>query len=100
MPSPTQNRKPAAASDTSGGFSLDTLISNDVLDQAFTWLCGQRQDWPSHANVWAFRHHWPDEKARIQADLLTGTYQISLLSRTTLQSGRKSTSGRHAMPWS
>jgi hypothetical protein len=42
MPSPTQNRKPAAASDTSGGFSLDTLISNDVLDQAFTWLCGQR----------------------------------------------------------
>ena len=53
----------------------------------FAWLCRQRKTWPASADVWTFRRHWPAEKATLQRELRTGTYQMGLLTRTTLATG-------------
>jgi len=66
---------------------LQTLTSEAVLEEAYAWLCRQRTGWPDSANVWNFRRHWATEKARLQRELRNGTYQLGLLSRTTLSNG-------------
>ena len=38
-------------------------------------------------HVWNLRRHWSTEKAKLQRELSEGTYQIGLLSRTTLANG-------------
>jgi len=67
-----------------GGISVDALISDDLLDLAFNWLCQRRKDWPSSADAWRFRRNWFEEKARLREELLAGTYQVGLLDRVTL----------------
>lgn len=69
--------------------TLADLVTDAVLDTAYAWLCQQRRDWPADADVWRFRQHWPEEKARLQEELLVGTYQVGLLSRVTLQNGEE-----------
>ncbi|MDH5586535.1 MAG: hypothetical protein OEZ05_07880 [Nitrospirota bacterium] len=68
---------------------LQTLTSDAVLDDAFAWLCQQRKGWPDSADVWDFRRHWATEKASLQRELWDGTYQLGLLSRTTLANGEE-----------
>ncbi len=63
------------------------LASDAVLDAAFEWLCRRRRDYPADADVWSFRRDWPDEKSRIQADLLAGAFRFGLLDRITLADG-------------
>lgn len=65
--------------------SLMTRLTSDaILKKAFTWLCRQQRDWPTHADVWDLRRHWPWEKARLRNTLCEGTYQFGLLSRKRL----------------
>ncbi len=66
---------------------LSRLASDAVLDVAYGWLCHRRRDYPADADVWSFRHHWPVEKMRIQADLLAGDFRFGVLDRITLQDG-------------
>jgi len=63
------------------------LISDVVLDAAYDWLCRRRRDYPDHADVWDFRHHWPAGKARLQADLSAGDFRFGLLDRITKADG-------------
>ncbi len=55
---------------------LSHLTTDGVLDAVFAWLCNRRRDYPAHADVWGFRRHWPQEKMRIRAELLTGRYRF------------------------
>ena len=66
---------------------MQSLASDSVLEEAYAWLCRQRKTWPASADVWTFRRHWPAEKATLQRELRTGTYQMGLLTRTTLATG-------------
>ncbi len=66
---------------------LARLASDAVLDAAYGWLCHRRRDYRANADVWPFRRHWPDEKRRIQADLLAGKFRFGLLDRVTLADG-------------
>jgi len=65
------------------------LISDVVLDAAYDWLCRRRLDYPSHADVWDFRRHWPAEKARLQSDLSAGRFRFGLLDRITKAEGEE-----------
>ncbi len=51
------------------------------------WLCQPRRDWPAVADVWRLRQRWLEDKGRLRAELLAGTYEVGLLSRVTLQDG-------------
>jgi hypothetical protein len=66
---------------------LAELASDDVLEEAYEWLCRRRRDYSANADVWAFRRRWNQEKDRIKSDLLSGDYRFSLLSRVTLANG-------------
>ena len=68
---------------------LQTLTSDAVLEDAYTWLCSQRKGWPDSADIWTFRRDWPREKASLQLALRTGTYRVGLLTRTTLANGEE-----------
>ncbi|MDH3769673.1 MAG: hypothetical protein OET79_01625 [Nitrospirota bacterium] len=48
---------------------IGQLTSDPVLDAAYAWLCRRRRDYPAHADIWAFRRHWPAEKRRIHSKI-------------------------------
>ena len=45
------------------------------------------KDRSANADVWRFRHSWAQEKERLREELLTGTYEVGLLNRVTLDGG-------------
>ena len=48
-----------------------------------------RRDYSPNADVWAFRRDWLREKEQIKADLPSGNYRFSLLTRITLEDGEE-----------
>ena len=66
---------------------IEEMACDSNLDAAYEWLCHRRKDYPDDADVWSLRFNWPDEKARIQHDLLTECYQFEPLSVVANQAG-------------
>ena len=64
---------------------IEDIITDELLDSAYAWLCRRRQDYPPAADIWSFRQNWQQEKTCLQAELLEGSYRVSLLSRVTLK---------------
>ena len=62
---------------------LADIACDSNLEAAFNWLCRRRRDYPDHADVWDFRRDWPQEKARLRADLLAGRYRFGHPKRTS-----------------
>ena len=71
------------------GLTIEALLTDENLDSAFDWMCQRRKDWPPDADIWRFRHNWPEEKAQLRTDLLEGTYQVGLLQRVALVIGEE-----------
>ncbi len=68
---------------------LAELISDDVLDTAYDWLCKRRRNYPADADMWSFRQQWPVEKDRLKVELGSGRYRFGLLTRVTLKDGEE-----------
>lgn len=64
--------------------TIADIVTNDILDAAYTWLCHRRKDWPEDADVWRFRQNWSGEKETLREELLAGIYEVGLLDRITL----------------
>lgn len=64
--------------------TTEALATDELLNEAFAWLCKRRKNWPPQADVWRFRRNWPAEKERLQQDLLAATYEIGVLDRVTV----------------
>lgn len=62
---------------------LGRLAGDAAMDEAFRWLCWQRKHFPPNSDIWDLRYRWPEEKTRIQADLLNGRYRFQPLRRIT-----------------
>ncbi len=67
-PRPPQET-PIRASET-----IADIVTDEILDAAYTWLCKRRKDWSASADVWRFRHNWSQEKERLREELLTVTH--------------------------
>jgi hypothetical protein len=46
------------------------------LDAAYAWLCVQRKDAPSDADVWDLRFYWAQTRPRLLQMLLAGEYRL------------------------
>jgi hypothetical protein len=61
---------------------LTQLTADEVLDNAFAWLCKRRRNYPADADVWSFRQRWPAEKDRLalpsEARLSAGVAPLSV----------------------
>ena len=51
------------------------------LEQAYAHVCEQRKRHSPHNSIWQLRGQWPQERTRIQRDLLYGQYRFEQLRR-------------------
>ena len=56
---------------------LSQIASDDILHEAYRWLCNARKKSHHNNGVWHLRFHWNEIKPQIQTDLLNGTYRFS-----------------------
>ena len=47
----------------------EEMTSDEVLEQAFKWLCQQRAHHSPNTDVWWVRYHWQEVKADIALKL-------------------------------
>jgi RNA-directed DNA polymerase len=63
------------------------IVSDEVLDTAFAWLCHGRQKYSANNDIRSFRRNWSDEKTRIRQEVQAGQFRFDLLSRIALSNG-------------
>jgi RNA-directed DNA polymerase len=67
--------------------SLSIVITDCVLNEAFSWLCQRRIDYSPHDTVWGLRANWQQHKADILSKLNSGQYRLSPQNRIKLSNG-------------
>ncbi len=55
---------------------IERIASDDVLDQAYQWLCDKRAHYHFNGDVWQLRRWWRSKKADLQNQLLSDRYQF------------------------
>ncbi len=55
------------------------LTSNTLLEQAYAWICKQRENSSHNNSVWDLRFNWTTLKPELQRQLLAGEYHLSPL---------------------
>jgi RNA-directed DNA polymerase len=45
---------------------ISEIASDEVLEQAFEWLCDRRHDFSPHQDVWDVRWRWHELKPQVQ----------------------------------
>ena len=61
---------------------LQLVASSEILEQAYTWCCKARENYPDCADIWILRERWDKVKLIIQQQILTR--QLPLFSANTL----------------
>ena len=56
---------------------IEQVASDEVIEQAFLWICLKRKEHSHNNDVWNLRRHWQTVKPDLQKQLLDGTYQFS-----------------------
>ena len=57
------------------------------LDQAYNWLCRQRQHFPPNADIWWFRRRYLDDRFELLQEINSGAYQFSPQQKIIKSSG-------------
>ncbi|MGD1703152.1 reverse transcriptase domain-containing protein [Dapis sp. BLCC M229] len=52
------------------------ICSDEVLEQAFQWLCKTRAHYHFHGDVWHLRRWWSEKKTFLQEQLRVGQYRF------------------------
>lgn len=60
---------------------MEVIASDDILEQAYRWLCDRRNDYSHNDEVWEVRYRWHEIKPVLQAELIAGRYRFSPLKR-------------------
>ncbi len=60
---------------------MEEIASDDILEQAYQWLCQRKKDYSHNDDVWDVRFRWSAIKPMLQAELIAGRYQFSPLRR-------------------
>lgn len=66
------------------GNLINKIASDEVLEEAFRWLCKRRKDYSHNNDVWDLRFRWTEEKTSIQNQLLEGSYVFGPLTEIRL----------------
>ncbi len=56
---------------------MEQIASNDVMNEAYEWLCQARLNYSDHADIWDLRQHWSDIQLQLQRQLLAGVFRFS-----------------------
>ncbi len=61
--------------------TAETLVSEEILDEAYAWVCKTRLNRSHHNSIWDLRFNWTREKARLKFELKKNIYRLSPLRR-------------------
>ncbi|MDM8517583.1 reverse transcriptase/maturase family protein [Desulfobacterales bacterium HSG16] len=78
---------PASPYET-GGSLIQRIASDEILEEAFQWLCQRRIDYSPNSDVWDFRLKWPGIKQDLQNRLISGLYMFSPLTEYRMPEDR------------
>lgn len=61
---------------------MEEIVSDDVLDRAYAWMCESRKDYSANSDVWDVRWKWRDIKpaqhGHIQKSLSPGFLRVTI----------------------
>jgi len=60
---------------------MEQIASDEVLEEAYAWLCKRRENYSHNDEVWEVRYRWREIKSRLQRQLLAEEYRFSPLRR-------------------
>jgi hypothetical protein len=60
------------------------MASDEIIAQAYEWLCERRQHYSPNSDVWHLRWQWEKIKPRLQAQLLAGEHRLRANARFTV----------------
>ena len=66
---------------------MGAIAGDEVLEEAYRWLCERRKDYSHNDEVWFVRCRWRQVKPQLQHQLLEGSYRFSPLRRLHRKDG-------------
>lgn len=60
---------------------MEEIASDEVLEEAYRWLCDRRKNCSPNNDVWNLRWRWQGIKPELQARLVGGSYRFEPLYR-------------------
>lgn len=60
------------------------MITADILDLAYQWLCQQRRDAHHNHDIWHLRWNWNGVRTKLLGQLAAGTYRLSPTRMVTI----------------
>jgi RNA-directed DNA polymerase len=64
---------------------IQRIASDEVLDQAYAWLCKQRSDASHNNDVWRLRSEWIALKEDLKKSLLNGSFRLGCTRRYEIE---------------
>ena len=58
---------------------ITELISKELIDASFSWLCKQRKHFPVNSDVWDVRFHWNKIKPQLIDEITSNTFNFQPL---------------------
>ena len=74
----------ASASLTDPSHCISPMITADILDLAYHWLCQQRRDAHHNHDIWHLRWNWNGVRTKLLGQLAAGTYCLSPTRMVTI----------------
>lgn len=66
---------------------IETIASDQILEQAYLWLCNARKKLSHNNDIWNLRTDWQKVKPGLKQALLRGNYELSPQSEIRLPDG-------------
>jgi hypothetical protein len=67
--------------------SKSSVLSDTNVEQAYQWLCRQRNHFPANSDIWHMRFHWEQEKEALLEDIKNDRFYFKPLQRVVKSNG-------------
>ena len=64
---------------------MEQITSEDVLGQAYDWVCRQRRHHGEDRDIWQLRWNWDAIRPQLQDDLRAGRYRLQPVRRVRFE---------------
>jgi RNA-directed DNA polymerase len=68
----------------------ELMISEEIIDTAFDWVCERRKNYSHNSDIWNLRWNWETEKRRILTSLLDGSFRLEPMTLYRFSDGPRS----------
>jgi RNA-directed DNA polymerase len=63
---------------------IDKITTDEVLDQAYRWICKSRENTSCNNSIWDLRFNWEEDKEKLKDALRNNCYHLSPLRRYSI----------------